>query len=191
MSEPLQTPSPSQGQAHWDHIGTRAEEIFNVRAEIGKQRTRMPALIERLGNSLAQPVFFLSLLMLHLLWIVLNLPLYPWWQPWDPYPFILLATLTSAEAPFIALMVLMYQQRNQRIAELREETNLQVSLHTERQLSMVLRLLSEMQQQLGIETQQDAALLARLQQDLDTQWLLANLRRDLRQSEGENVVTAP
>jgi uncharacterized membrane protein len=191
MSEPLQTPNPLQGQAHWDHIGTRAEEIFNVRAEIAKQRTQMPAFIDRLGNILTHPAFFLSFLAGHLLWIALNLPLYPWWTPWDPYPFMFLATVTSAEAPFIALMVLMYQQRNQRIAELREETHLQVSLHAERQLSMALRILGEMRQQLGGETQQDPELLAHLQQDLDTRELLANLRRDLRQAEGDNAITAP
>jgi uncharacterized membrane protein len=135
--------------------------------------------------------FFLSFLAAHLLWIALNLPLYPWWKPWDPYPFVFLATVTSAEAPFMGLMVLMYQQRNQRIAELREETHLQVSLHAERQLSMVLRMLGEMQQQLGVETQPDPELLAHLQQDLDTRELLANLRRDLRQVEGDNAITAP
>jgi uncharacterized membrane protein len=88
MSELSQTPNNPENSAHWDHIGTRAKEIFNVRTEIGKQRTRMPARIDRLGNSLAQPAFFLSLLASHLFWIVLNLPLYPWWKPWDPYPFI-------------------------------------------------------------------------------------------------------
>ena len=59
MSELSQTPNNPENSAHWDHIGTRAEEIFNVRTEIGKQRTRMPARIDRLGNSLAQPAFFL------------------------------------------------------------------------------------------------------------------------------------
>ena len=57
--------------------------------------------------------------------VVLNLPVFPWFRPWDPYPFILLATFASAEAAFIALLVLMYQRRNARISELREE----VSLH--------------------------------------------------------------
>jgi uncharacterized membrane protein len=191
MSEPSHTPNTSQRQAHWAHIGTRAGEIFNVRAEIAKQRTQMPAFIDGLGNLLTHPAFFLGFLAVHLLWIALNLPLYRWWTPWDPYPFVFLATVTSAEAPFMGLLVLMYQQRNQRIAELREETHLQVSLHAERQLSMVLRMLGEMQPQLGGETQQNPELLAHLQQDLDTRELLANLRRDLRQAAGDNAITAP
>jgi hypothetical protein len=48
-----------------------------------------------------------------------------------------------------------------------------------------------MQQQMKVEPQQDAALLTHLQHDLDAQALLANLRRDLRQSEGDNAVIAP
>jgi uncharacterized membrane protein len=30
---------------------------------------------------------------------VLNLPIFPWFRPWDPYPFVFLATFASAEAP--------------------------------------------------------------------------------------------
>jgi uncharacterized membrane protein len=32
---------------------------------------------------------------------LMNLPIFPWFRLWDPYPFILLATFASAEAPFI------------------------------------------------------------------------------------------
>lgn len=191
MGEPSRSLQTNQSPSHWGHIGTRTEEILNVRAELAKQRTQLPRLIEDLGRGMTHPAFFMALLAGHLLWILLNLPVYPWWTPWDPYPFIFLATLASAEAPFLTLLVLMFQHRNQRIAELREETNLQVSLHAERQLSMTLRILGEIQQRLNIDSQQDPELLRHLQQELDARQLLDNLRRELRQSEGGDEATAP
>ena len=123
---------------------------------------------------LSHPAFFLALLASHLLWIVLNLPIYPWWEPWGPYPFIFLATIASAEAPFIALLVLMHQQRNQRLSELREETPLQVSLHMEREVSWVLHLLPE-----------------RLQEELDARRLMEEVRCDLHRTQGDKSPITP
>lgn len=176
---------------HWQQIGKSAEEILNVRTEMARRRRRLSVLIDWLGGILAHPAFFLVLLTTHLLWIVLNLPLYPWFKPWDPYPFTFLATVTSAEAPFIALLVLMSQRRDSRIDELREEIALQVSLHVERQTTMTLRLLDEIQQQLQIRTQQDREALDHMQQNLDPQNLMYRLRGDLQKAEGNNEATAP
>jgi uncharacterized membrane protein len=122
-------------------------------------------------------------------WVVLNLPIFPF-EPWDPYPFVFLATFASAEAPFIALLILMYQRRSRRIAELREELDLQVSLHLERQMTVMLRLLAEVQGRLDITSREDPALLDRLQTELDPKQLMQSLRRDLQRDEDEEA-TAP
>jgi uncharacterized membrane protein len=97
-----------RGSPHWDHVRRNAYEILNVRSEITKRQSRSAALVEGIGRALADPMFFIGLLAGHLLWVVLNLPIFPWFEPSDPYPFILLATFASAEAPFVALLILMY-----------------------------------------------------------------------------------
>jgi uncharacterized membrane protein len=176
MAEPHRSP-------HWDRVRRNAYEILNVRSEITRQQSRSAGLVEAIGRALAHPMLFIGLLACHLLWVVLNLPVFPWFSPWDPYPFIFLATFTSAEAPFIALLVLMYQRRSSQISELREELNLQVSLHQERQLTVMLRLLGEVQAKLHVASREDAGLLDRLQDELDPRQLMQSLRSHLQHDE--------
>lgn len=181
------------GSSFWQRTGQADEEILNVRAEVIKQRGGLASVVERIGHALASPTFFAALAFSHVAWVVVNLPLYPWFEPWDPYPFTFLATVASVEAPFIALLVLMHQERESRIEELREETHLQVALHAEREISVALRLLREIQLHHNIETEEDLDLLDHLQENLDAQHLMQHVRRDLRDAEGtdDDEPTAP
>jgi uncharacterized membrane protein len=176
---------------HWEQVRESASEVLNVRAEVTRAQRWPGALTEAVGHVLAYPMFFVGLLMLHLLWVFLNLGIVSGLEPWDPYPFTFLATFASVEAPFISLLVLTYQQRSSRISELREEINLQVSLHLERQMSVTLRLLGEMEARLGIDSEEDPRLLERLRQPLNPKELLYSLRRELRRAEGDEQATAP
>ena len=177
-------------RSHWDHIRDKRKEIFNVREEIERTKPAGARAVRAIGNLLANPLFFAAMVVAHAVWILANLSGLPW-QPWDPYPFTFLATIASVEAPFIALLVLMHQQRASRIHELREETNLQISLHIERQLSLALRLLDETERRLDVPSQEDHELLVELQQELDPQALVEQLRAELRESEGGSDTTNP
>lgn len=162
----------------WAEEHRNAVEILNVRSEIVKRQPRSAGLIDRIGYILARPWLFFVLLAGHLAWIVANLSLFPW-QPWDPYPFTFLATVASAEAPFLALLIMMYQRQSSRVSELREELDLQVALHLERQSTMILRLLRELQEHRGMETDQDRELLDSFTEELDARRLMDNVREEL------------
>lgn len=184
-------PDTSNSPGHWQKIGKSTQEILSVRSEATQHRRWPQAVADRAGMVLASPMFFVGMTVFHVLWVVLNLPIYPsWYKPWDPYPFTFLATIASAEAPFIALLVLMRQQRDSHIEELREEINLQVSLHLERQSTVVLRMIDEIQKKLGVETGQDREELEKMEGYLDPQVLLENLRRHLSELE-EDETTKP
>jgi uncharacterized membrane protein len=181
----------SQRPNHWQKISKSTQEILNVRSEVTKHRQWPQALVDWVGSALASPKFFIAMAAFHLLWVVLNLPIYPaWYKPWDPYPFTFLATIASVEAPFIALLVLMRQQRDSHIEELREEIDLQVSLHLERQSTVLLRLVDEIQKKLGVETEQDREVLENMEDYLDPEILMENLRRHLSRIE-EDETTKP
>lgn len=60
-------------------------------------------------------------------------------HPWGPSPFALLTRLASTQAPGIGLLILIYEERQSHVGELREETGLQISLHVERETTKLLR----------------------------------------------------
>lgn len=186
MTRGEESQTTGQGTIHWGKITKGREEILNVRSEAMAQKTRLLSVIDKIGLVLSKPVFFLILLWLHVIWIILNLSIYPWWDPWDPYPFVFLATFASAEAPFISILILMHQQRNTRIDELRGEIQLQVSLHVERQTSMTLRMLREIQNGLKMATDQDKELLDRMEAFLDPRELMDSVRNQMTAVEGSD-----
>jgi uncharacterized membrane protein len=176
--------SKGNGGVHYGKTGKSAVDILNVRREAMSERTRLLSFIDWIGSVLNQPIFFMSLLFVHAAWILLNLPVYPWFDPWDPYPFTFLATIASAEAPFISLLILMHQQRNTRIDELRAEVQLQVSLHVERQTAMSLRLLREVLGGLQTKSGQNHELLGRMEEFLNPRELMQHIREQMEASEG-------
>lgn len=168
-------------------------EILNVRRRVAADRGHGRRTVVWVGRVLARPVFFFILLALHVGWVVANLPGWVPWAPWDPPPFVLLATIASVEAPFIALLILMSQEHDRRIAELREETALQVSFHAEREASAQLRLLVAIARRLGIERLDEIAEtegeppldLDAMQRTLDPELLVEETRRQLEESGEE------
>lgn len=169
-------------RGYWRSIRERKDEILSIRREMSKRRRWLGGAIDRTGDLLAHPVFFFAMLAAHAAWLLLNSGWIPGLPPWDPYPFLLLATITSVEAPFIALLILMRQHRDQRIDELREEVALQVELHVEREATRLLRMLRRIEDHLGIEGDEEDPYLDRMMEELDPEHLLRDVEESLEES---------
>jgi uncharacterized membrane protein len=74
-------------------------------------------------------------------WITINTGLWPGVAPFDPYPFSFLTLVVSLEAIFLAIFVLMSQNRAARLADRRAHLDLQVDLLAERELTVMLHML--------------------------------------------------
>ena len=68
----------------------------------------------------------------------------------DPYPFGLLTMLVSMEGVLVALLVLVTQNRMAAQSDQRDRLNLQVDLLSEQEMTMVLRMLGRISEQLGV-----------------------------------------
>ena len=101
-------------------------------------------------------------------WITLNAGLAPGVAPWDPFPFVLLTGITSIEAIFLTLFILISQNRMSAAADRREELDIQVNLLTEHELTRALRLLDAIATKLGIEHPGEACDHVRLDRVLKT-----------------------
>lgn len=118
--------------------------------------------VEKIADWLTQKfgtIFFLSLNAIWFaVWLLINLGLIPGVRPFDPFPFGLLTMIVSLEAIFLAIIVLISQNREEKITDLREESSLQIGIFTERELSKVLELLVLLLKKNKIDVSRDKQL---------------------------------
>ena len=91
-------------------------------------------------------------------WVIANLGWIPGFPTFDPFPFVLLTTIVSLEAIFLAIIVLVSQNRAARVADLREEVDLQVNVIAESEITKLIYLLSILLKKQGIDLSQDPDL---------------------------------
>lgn len=91
-------------------------------------------------------------------WIVINLEIIPGVKAFDPFPFGLLTMIVSLEAIVLAIFVLISQNRSSKIADLREEIDLQVDMLTERELTKLMRVVCAIAEKQGIDLSDDKEL---------------------------------
>jgi uncharacterized membrane protein len=133
-----------------------------IKAQHSAHRTLLERFVDDL-NEVASSVWFLVGhaigFTVWLLWNTGNLGL----KPIDPYPFGLMTTIVSLEAIFLSIFVLMAQQRESAIAELREELGLQVNLRVEQEVTKTLQLVAGLYTRLGHRVSDDPELHHMLQ----------------------------
>lgn len=72
--------------------------------------------------------------------------------PFDPFPFPLLGLIVASEVIFLTLFVLRNQNDMTADARKRAHLDLQVSLLTERELTLILRMQKDLARHLGVES---------------------------------------
>ncbi len=139
-------------------------QVFS--SAIRRQRTASEKLADAFTHSFGT-VGFLSLnAVLFLFWFLANGDMIPGVPVFDPYPFGMLTTMVSLEAIFLSIIVLMSQSRAAKVADLREEIDLQVNIEVEQEVTQILRMLSGIERKLSVKEKNGVAL-DRMEQDLD------------------------
>lgn len=93
-----------------------------------------------------------------LTWIVINIGLIPIIAPFDPFPFGLLTMVVSLEAIFLAIIVLISQNRASKIDDLREEVDLQINTIAEEEITKIIELQVLLLKKSGIDVSSDSEL---------------------------------
>jgi uncharacterized membrane protein len=140
--------------------------------------------IERVADRLTILASSTPFLVLHIVWfggwILWNTGL-AGERAFDPFPFGLLTMIVSLEAIFLSIFVLMTQNRESTVAELREEVTLAVNLRMEDEVTKVLQLVAGLYTRLGQPIAEDEELLEMLQ-PLDAEAIEAELTEQIRQT---------
>jgi len=142
------------------YVAKRA--IGAIKAQHAANRLPLERLVDRL-NLVASSIWFLvGHVVWFAVWILWNTGVFPV-RPFDPFPFGLMTMVVSLEAIFLSIFVLMAQQRESAIAELREELGLQVSLRVEQEVTKTLQLVAGLYTRLGHRVSDDPELHHMLQ----------------------------
>lgn len=154
------------------HIPTAIKEgverkrrtIRSFKAKANQNRSPSDKLADLLTVSFGTVSFLLLNIAFFAFWVLWNTSAIPGLTPIDPFPFGLLTMVVSLEAIFLAIVVLISQNRAAKVAELREEVELYINTYAEDEITKVMHLLTLLLEKNGIDVSKDEDLQDMLQE---------------------------
>lgn len=143
---------------HEESINRRRKTIRSYRARADAKRSGLEKLADFMTAKFGSVTFLLLNALWFATWIVLNTNLIPGIEPFDPFPFGLLTMIVSLEAIFLAIIVLISQNRAAKVAEIREEVDLYINSATEGEVTKVIKMLVLLLKKNGIDVENDPEL---------------------------------
>jgi len=125
--------APKKKSYAW--LSTRYELMLrtkNVAEEVQRRSTWADRFSDKITSFCGNMHFVYAHVVWFALWIVYNLSSS---RPFDPFPFGLLTMLVSLEAIMLATFILISQNRQSAISDLRSELDYQVNLKSEKMIS--------------------------------------------------------
>jgi uncharacterized membrane protein len=148
-----------------DHVSQNIEAIqaLHIRADENLSRYQRP--IETVSSFLGRPAFFYGMVLLVTGWVLSNVfsPRLAV-APFDPAPFVWLQGLVGLGALLTAIIVLITQTRQGKLAEQRAQLELQVSLLAEQKTAKLIALIEELRRDLPEVTNRHDAEAAAMEQ---------------------------
>jgi uncharacterized membrane protein len=93
-----------------------------------------------------------------IVWIVINLDMVPGVKAFDPFPFGLLTMIVSLEAIILSTIVLISQNREAKINDLRDEVDTRIDIVTEEKVAKCLELLHQLLEKHDVDLSKDKKL---------------------------------
>jgi uncharacterized membrane protein len=134
---------------HKGDVEERRKVIKSFKAKADAKRTMAEKFADTLTTKFGTVSFLFINAVWFTVWIIINKGLTPL-SIFDPFPFGLLTMIVSLEAIFLAIIVLISQNREARIAELREEIELQISTLAEGETTKLISLMVILLKKQGI-----------------------------------------
>jgi len=132
--------------------------VHSFEAKLQKNRKFTERLADDITRIAGSFGFFATNIIFFTFWITINSGFIPGLSIIDPYPFTFLTMLVSLEAIFLAVFVLMSQNRASTIDSLREEIHLQINEIAEKEITKSLQLLAEIHKKIITDKKPDPEL---------------------------------
>jgi len=149
MLDPRVTVEPPPGEVLAAPLGRNIEALRRRREQEAKAATWQDRLSDRITGFTGSMTFVFLHLALFGFWVVANLGWIPALAPWDP-SFVVLAMIASVEAIFLSTFVLITQNRMTKVADQRDDLDLQTNLLTEHEVTRLIAMVAAITDHLGI-----------------------------------------
>jgi len=152
--------------------------VARIQHEAARRRTFGQRVSDRVSSFASRESTVFWHIVWFAIWIAANVRLVPL-QPFDPFPFTLLTTTVSLEAIFLTLFVMASQNRLTQEADRRAHLDLQVNLLAEQEMTVVLQMLKEICEHLGLHDTIQSRKFLQLVKRTDVSQLAQHLERSL------------
>lgn len=135
----------SIGQNVPTHVEDTVEAIARFHAAHEADASPLQRLVEQVTRRAGRPIFIALLTALILCWIALNLALMAFGRrPVDEPPFVWLQGAVALTALYMAIFILTTQRREDKLAGLRDQLTLELSILSEQKSAKIIALLEEL-----------------------------------------------
>jgi len=166
-----------------DQLTQRNVEIIaQMEKESNEQRTPGERVADGFASLLGSWRFIIIQSIVLAIWMTLNA--IGWIKHWDPYPFVLLNLALSFQSAYTGPILLMSQNRQNRISERRSHLDLQINLLSEQENTEMLHMLRLLCEKNGIEFPK-APTIAVLEQTTEPTVLLDQITKTVEGAEPE------
>jgi uncharacterized membrane protein len=155
------------------------ESIIGLETSLNTHRTFGERVADGFAAIVGSWTFIVVQSLLLAAWIALNVVGYI--RAWDPYPFILLNLALSFQAAYATPIIMMSQNRQAKIADLRNHLDLQINLLAEQESTETLRLLDRLCKHLQVDISDEAP--EPLEMDVSPEKLASQLAKAARETE--------
>lgn len=151
--------------------------IQSFEAKELRKRSWSVRLADDLTSTFGSFSFLTFNVLFFIFWILMNTGQIQGLSVMDPFPFPLMTTIVSLEAIILTLIVLMSQNRQSFISNLREEIDMQVNLTSEREITKILQILVKVADKQGIHLNDKD--LAEMLKNIEVSYLERKLEEQL------------
>ncbi len=150
--------SLSDQSAFHRRLKSRRRIIKSFEAKANSNRTITEKIADVMTSRLGSMAFLTFNALWFLTWIIINTGMVPLVKAFDPFPFGLLTMIVSLEAIFLAIIVLISQNRASKIDDIRDEVSLQITTIAEEEITKMMELQVLILKQHGIDVSEDKEL---------------------------------
>lgn len=137
-----------------DNTFTPKDQILtgeSLRSKLEFEKTLPEVFIKYLVGYFGTLAFLNLNIVFIALWVLINTGRFPVLPIFDPYPFNLLMIVVALFAIMLSIIVLISQNRQGRIEEIRQQVDLEINVRTEQEVTKILELLDSLHIELGIK----------------------------------------